>query len=339
MTMEDTPKRKEYTFEEIKKALLDPDKPFPPAALYFFSDIFPDDLERLAEVWPRVWTERRRGLLEDMESLAEADTLLYFDHVAEMCFTDADPVARATAIRLLWQSQNEDLVPKLLKILKDDPESIVRAAAATGLGMFVYMGELEEIGEETFDNLVDRLIQKHLSTDDELVRRCALESLGYASHPEIPDLILRAYNSNYDEWLQSALIAMGRSCDQRWTESVLTMINHPDNLVRYEAVRAAGELELKDARDMLFNLLEEGTDDDDLYFAAIWSLTKIGGDGVRELIEMSLDETEDPDDIQFLEEALENLDFTEQVNKFDMMYIDEDQLDDWGDEDDLPFAF
>ncbi len=115
MTMEDTPKRKEYTFEEIKKALLDPDKPFPPAALYFFSDILPDELERLAEVWPRVWTERRRGLLEDMESLAEADTLLYFDQVAEMCFTDADPVARATAIRLLWQSQNEDLVPKLLE--------------------------------------------------------------------------------------------------------------------------------------------------------------------------------------------------------------------------------
>ena len=90
---------------------------------------------------------------------------------------------------------------------------------------------------------------------------------------------------------------------------------------------------------MLFDLLEAGTDDDDLYFAAIWFLTKIGGDGVRELIEMSLDETEDPDDIQFLEEALENLDFTEQVNKFDMMYIDEDQLDEWGDEDDLPFAF
>ncbi len=74
--------------------------------------------------------------------------------------------------------------------------------------------------------------------------------------------------------------------------------------------------------------MEAGTDDDDLYFAAIWSLTKIGGDGrPRSVIEMNLDETEDPYDIQFLEEALENLDFTEQVNKFDMMYIDEDQLD------------
>lgn len=339
MTMEENPNPKEYTFEEIQAALLDPDKPFPAPALNFFSDIMPGDLARLADVWPRIWTERRRGLLEDMENMAEADTLLYFDSVAEMCLTDADPVARATAIRLLWQSQNEDLVPKLLNLLKDDPESIVRAAAATGLGIFVYQGELEEISEETYQNLVDRLIQKHLSTDDDLVRRCALESLGYATHPELPDLIQRAYNSNYDEWLQSALIAMGRSCDQRWRDPVLTMINHPDNLVCYEAVRAAGELELKDAREAIFDLLEAGTDDDDLYFAAIWSLTKIGGDGVRELIEMNLEDTENPDEIQFLEEALENLDFTEQVNMFDMMYVDEDQLDDWEDEDDLPFAF
>ncbi len=113
------------------------------------------------------------------------------------------------------------------------------------------MGELEEIGEETFDNLVDRLIQKHLSTDDELVRRCALNPWDTSAIRTffLSTIPVGAYNSNYDEWLQSALIAMGRSCDQRWNPSVLTMINHPDNLVRYEACPpAAGELELQDAR-------------------------------------------------------------------------------------------
>lgn len=339
--MEDSSARKTYEFTEIKNALLDEEKPFPPSALYFFSDISQEDLSQLEQVWPKVRTGRRRGLLEDMEEMAEADTLLFFDNVAIMALKDADPVARATAIRLLWQSQNEELVPVFTKILKEDAESIVRAAAATALGLFVYLGELEEIKESTYRDLVDRLIDVHLGTDEALVRRRALEALGYANHPDVPGFIKRAYETHNEDWLQSALFAMGRSCDSRWVENVLTMMDHPDNLVRYEAIRAAGELEAKDARQPLFDLLEEGTDDNDIYFAAIWSLSKIGGEDVRQLIELSLEETDDPDEIQFLEEALENLDFTEQVNLFDMMYIDEDELDNWSDdeEDDLPYAY
>jgi HEAT repeat protein len=328
----DSPYQQTFEFSEIKDALLNKDKPFPPSLMYFFSDITPEDLERLKAVWPEVETQRRRGLLEDMETLAEGDTLLFFDYVAVMCLEDEDPVARATAIRLLWQSQQEYLAPKLLKMLIDDPESIVRAAAATGLGMFVYLGELEEIKPSTYQEILESLIKVHLSSDDRLVRRRALESLGYASHPEVQHFIENAYQSNDEEWLQSALFAMGRSYNKRWVNAVLRMIDHPDDMVRYEAVRAAGELETEDARDPIFELLEEGTEDDDLYFAAIWSLTKIGGRGVRELIEMSLDDTDDPDEIRFLEEALENLNFTEQINLFDMMYVEDEDPEDWLDD-------
>ena len=330
----DSPYHKDFKFTEIKQALLNNDAPFPPTMVYFFSDISDEELAQLKPVWPNIWTERRRGLLEDMEVLAEKDTLLFFDHVAIMCLEDEDPVARATAIRLLWQSHKEKLVPLFLNLLKEDPESIVRAAAATGLGLFVYLGELEEIKTAIFQDVVQSLVDSHLSSDDRLVRRRALESLGYASHEDVPDLIQRAYDTNDEEWLQSALTAMGRSCDQHWTPLVLRMFNHPDSLVCYEAVRAAGELESEDARDLLFDLLEEGTEDDNLYFAAIWSLTKIGGDGVRALIEMNLEETEDLDEIQFLEEALENLDFTEQSNLFNLMYVEKDDPADWLDDED-----
>lgn len=329
-----SPNQKDYEFEAIKAALLNNAAPFPPAMIYFFSDIVPEDLALLEAVWPEVWIERRRGLLEDMETLAEGDTLLYFDPVAEMCLEDQDPVARATAIRLLWQSENPKLVPLLLKRLQEDPEAIVQAAAATALGVFVYLGELDKIKTPTFQDLLSDLIKAHLDAKDELVRRRALESLGYASHPDVPDLIRRAYETNDEEWLQSALVAMGRSCDQRWTDAVLKMFDHPDSIVREEAIRAAGELETEQARELIFDLLEEGTDDEDIYYAAIWSLSKIGGEGVREAIEFALEDTEDLDEIRFFEEALENLDFTEQVNQFDLMSFDEEDLDDWFDEDD-----
>ncbi len=330
--MKDSPYQKEPKFSEIKAALLNPETPFPAGLLYFFSDITQKNLDKLHDVWPQVSTLRRRGMLEDMETLAEGDTLLFFDTFATMCLDDEDPVARVTAIRLLWQSQQEDLVPRLINMMKEDPESIVRAASATGLGNFVYFGECEEIDESTYQNLFDRLMETYLSTDEVLVRRRALEALGYANHPDVRGFIQSAYDSNDDEWLQSALFAMGRSCDLRWAQSVLRMIDHPDLSVRYEAVRAAGELEIQEARELLFELLEEGTDDEDLYFATIWSLTKIGGEGVRSLIEMNLEDADDPEEIQFLEEALENLNFTEQVNLFDMMYVEEEDFEDWEDD-------
>ena len=189
---------------------------------------------------------------------------------------------------------------------------------------------MKQINQKVLKNL----IQVYLGSDEELVRRRSLESLGYTSHPDVSGFIQRAYDSNNEEWLQSALFAMGRSLDKRWNQSVLRMIDHPDLQVRYEAVRAAGELELQEAREMIFDLLEEGTDDNDLYFAAIWSLTKIGGKDVRALIEMNLEETDDLEEIQILEEALENLDFTEQTNLFGMMYVEENDLESWEDEDD-----
>jgi len=315
-------------FSEVSDALLNNERPFPAGLLYFFSDLGREDLRRLSEVWPKVRVQRRRALLEDMENLAEADTLLFFDHFATSCLEDEDPVARATAIRLLWQSQNEDLVPLLIKRMTEDTESIVRAAAATGLGMFVYLGELDEIKTATYEDLLQKLIQTHLGSDDVLVRRRALEALGYASHPDIPGFIKKAHDTNDDDWLQSALFAMGRSYDQRWIKSVVQMLDHPDPMVQYEAVRAAGELEAQEARDLLLDLLDTCPDDQDLLFAAIWSLTKIGEGGVRELIEMSLEETNDPEEQQFLEEALENLDFSEQVNAFDMLVLEEDP-EDW----------
>ncbi|QRN82288.1 HEAT repeat domain-containing protein [Chloroflexota bacterium] len=329
----DSPNQKEFTFDEIKTALLDNASPFPTQMVYFFSDISTQNLRSLKEVWPQIWLDRRRGLLEDMENMAEADTLLFFDNVALMALDDEDPVARSTAIRLLWQSEEEKLALRLLTLLVEDPNPIVRAAAATGLGIFVYLGELEEISAETFNKVMTGLIEAHRGSDEVLVRRRALEALGYASHPDVPVFIQQAYESNDEDWLQTALFAMGRSCDQeRYARMVLRMFEHPDMVVRYEAIRAAGELELTAAREVLFDLLEEGTDDDDIYFAAIWALSKIGGQGVRNLIEMNLEEAVDAEELQLLEEALENLDFTEQVNSFDLMLVDEDDPSEWVDE-------
>jgi len=107
------------------------------------------------------------------------------------------------------------------------------------------------------------------------VRRRALESLANSSHDLVATAIAEAYDSE-DQRLQiSALFAMGRSCDERWSEIVLAELDNEDAEFRYEAARAAGELEIEEAIPALSRFVFD--DDVDVRDVAIWSLGEIGG--------------------------------------------------------------
>jgi hypothetical protein len=68
-------------------------------------------------------------------------------------------------------------------------------------------------------------------------------------------------------------------------------------------------------------------EDDRILSSVIWSLSQIGGEDVRTYLENLLDQIEDEDQIAFLEEALDNLAFTEDLDRFDLLAFDpEDEL-------------
>jgi hypothetical protein len=74
----------------------------------------------------------------------------------------------------------------------------------------------------------------------------------------------------------------------------------------------------------LLKLLGE-EEDADILSAIIWSLSQIGGEDVRTYLENLLDVIEDDDEqIAFLEEALDNLAFTEDLDRFDLLAFDPD---------------
>jgi HEAT repeat protein len=312
-------KRTQVSFKQVIDDLLNNDKPFSPVHLHRFSDIDPADLAAVRIAWPQIAVERRLSLLQDLEDLAETDTLVSFDDLARFALEDTDPHVRTVAIRLLWESEDAHLIPIFIKMMRTDPDDLVRATAASGLGLFVYLGELEDISEEKRKQLEDSLLSVYQSNDKPIVRRRALEALGYSSREEVPAFIEAAYQSSDKEWLASALFAMGRSADERWEKQVLAMLDHSEPEVRLEAIRAAGELELAEARKPLLVLLKEDEGlDFDLRSATIWSLSQIGGVGVRELFERLADKTEDEDEEFILEEALDNLSFKEGSGSFGM---------------------
>jgi HEAT repeat protein len=289
-----------------------------------FSDMDPASLKALHEAWPRVSVERKRKLLEGLENLSEEDTLVSFDEFARSLLGDPDPEVRMRAIRLLDEADDSKLIPVFIQIMDEDPDSETRAEAASALGKFVELGELEEIPEDARRQVEDALLEKANSEDHVQVRRNALESLGFSSRPEVITFIQSSFRRENPEWQANALFAMGRSFDDRWEEAVLSRLLDENSLVRLAAVEAAGELRLASARVALFHVLEE-EEEDDISSAAIWSLSQVGGEDVRLYIENLLDLAEEDEDVEFLEEALENVEFTDELNRFDLLSIDPDE--------------
>jgi hypothetical protein len=291
-------------FNIIIEALLDESKPFSPKYLHRLSDLEPADISSFSNAWPKVSTKRRQALLEDLEELHIADDLLCFEDVGRLSLKDSDPGVRKLAISILREYELVDLLPTFIHMADHDPDAEVRAAAAAALATYVYMGEVEDISPQKLERVEECLLKLATGSDTHLVRR-------------------RAFASSDTNWLITALFAMGRSANSRWKPQVMQMLSHQRPAVRAEAAGAAGELEIKTAVPKLLDLLEDV--DIDVRMASIWALSQIGGPGVRPALEALLENTDDDEEARQLDNALENLDFTEEMNELALLEIPEDE--------------
>lgn len=337
------------SFDKVISALLDITHPFQPVHLHRFSDLSNSDLQLLMTAWEKIDPNRRVSLLEDLEDLADADTLVSFDDLGKFALNDPNPRVREIALRLLWECDDPALVSKFIQMVDTDPDQKVRSAAATALGQFIYIGELEEIPESILHRIENKLLDlTNNEAETKLLRRRALEALGFSSRPELKDLIRAAYSKDDHEWLVSSIFAMGRSANSTWIPFVLDMLDSENEEVLFETVRAAGELEAAAARKPIMKIVKSQPAGSEVRMAGIWALSKIGGEKVRDTLEDLLERSEDEDEIDLLEDALENLEFTEGFNKFGLldyepededklihMALEEEMDEDIEDEDDL----
>jgi HEAT repeat protein len=298
-------------FEQVLKALQDTETSFPPRFLNRFSDLEAGDLAQLGKIWPDLPAWRRKALLEDIEQLGQEDTIMSFEAIGLFALADSDPEVRLPAVRTLWEYENPAHIDIFFSLLDRDQSPEVRAAAASALGHYIYLGELEEIRSDRQRAIEDRLLIVMEQEQAAEVRRSALESLGYSSRDEVPALIEAAYQSEEKEWIASALFAMGRSANSAWKPQVMEMLDNPHPVIRAEAARAAGELELGAASPRLLELLDDP--DDRTRLASIWSLSQLGGEGVHEALVRAYDDSEDEDDRKYIEAAIDNLTFNEDM--------------------------
>lgn len=330
----------ELNFQSVLDHLLDSKKDIPAGHLGYYSDLDPKSLRLFMDVWSSVPQKRKLLLLDSLIAHLDEDTIVSYEDIGRSLLGDPDAEVRARALGLLAESDDPRLVDTLLNIFQADSDLAPRLKAAALLGEFVLMGELEELDETRQRKIEDALIAVIRSDENPSLRRAAVEAFGYSGRDEAVAILESAYEREDPIWVASALRAMGRSHDNRWDDSVISKLLDPDPRVRFAAAEAAGELNIQDASPIMLKMLEDEEEDDEVTLAAIWALSQIGGEDARIYLLSLLENAEDDEARDFLEGALENLDFNEEMNKFDLLSLDEDDdlsefdEDDFYDEDD-----
>ncbi len=312
------------TFQNVLDHLLDSKKDIPQNHLKFYSDLDPKSLQLFLDVWPRVQPARKLVLLDQLLSHLDSDTIVSYEEIGKALLDDPDGEVRARAIRLLVESDDPKLADKLIDIFLHDAELAPRLEAVQLLGEFILLGELDKVNQSLQRRMEDALIGLVRSEEESVLRKRALESLSYSSRPEIAALIESAFERVDPAWVAAALRAMGRSHDERWNENVVSKLLDEDPTIKFAAVEAAGQLIIEEAVPILLQILDDEEEPEEVATAAIWALSQIGGDDARTYLVALIDQTEDEELVEFLEDALENLNFTEEFNKFELLTLDEE---------------
>jgi HEAT repeat protein len=236
-----------------------------------------EDRDTLREVWPTIAPQRRARIIGSLASIIEDNIDLDFRRVFLNALEDSDADIRIKAIEGLTEDTSTLLLGRLLTILRNDPDKDVRETAATALGRFTYLAELNKLSKLVEDTtLRDALVQSARNrAENEDVRRRAVESLGYYNgNKEVQELIAEQYKQG-DKHGESAVLAMGRTMDREWSPIIMHELKSTRPAMRYEAAHAAGEMTLTEALPLLVDMTEDA--DLEVRLSAIWALGQIGG--------------------------------------------------------------
>ncbi len=270
-------------FAEILRALADVNQPFTAALTYGLSGLDRQQLAELERRWPHYPVERRRNLLQHLNAASEHNFELDFRDINHIALADADSEVRQYAIEGLWEDESPALMHKLIHSAQSDPSPEVRAAALIELGRFILLGEYEDIPAEDARLAQDTVLDILRTEEDTEIHRRALEAIANCGREGVHELVREAYEHEDLKMRISAVFAMGRTCDTVWAPEVLREIDSEVPEMRYEAVRAAGQLELKEAIPHLARLIDE-TEDIEILEIAIWALGEIGGEKAQKLL-------------------------------------------------------
>ena len=134
----------------------------------------------------------RLELLSEMEERYEKKDKKYFTHLLE----HNDFVIRTRAVCILVDLGGEEMVPHVAKVLKNDPNELVRHEAAFSLGQMCYRSGIKPLEDAV------------RSDPSFFVRHEAAIALGVIGSQEAKETLQRALEDSSEPVRESAVVAL-----------------------------------------------------------------------------------------------------------------------------------
>lgn len=278
--------------EQTIAKLVNPDKTLADSWLTDLSNLNSAELAKLERAWPEVEAKRRGQVMRRLIELAEDNFELDFDNIFKGRLKDEDAGVRVKAIEGLWENEEASLIEPLIERLEKDDSEEVQAAAATALGKFALLAELQKL-RPNYKERVSRSLLEVINDASQPVevKRRALEAAAPLTLPQMNKAIAEAYQSGDSKLKISAIFAMGKSGNPSWLPILLKGLSSPDAELRYEAAGACGELGEEEAASYLCEMVNDP--DVDVRLVAIQALGKIGGPEAKGCLEKCLNHADE----------------------------------------------
>ena len=252
----------------------------------WLADLSDADLTKTAGfsiAWNAISEERRLSIIERLIELTKDRIHLNYNYLFKYCLDDIFETVRQRAVEGLWECEDRTLIPILCSLLKSDPSSDVRGAAAKGLSWFADLASAGKILARDSDRVLNGLLSSISNLEEDMsVRSKALISASVINHDLITENINWAYESEIPELQSSAISSMGRNGDPSWLPNLTKELENPLVEIRRMAVLACGAIEEPETIAHLIPLI----DDEDLQvqLAVIYSIGNIGGSMARKIL-------------------------------------------------------
>ncbi|HOG22308.1 MAG TPA: HEAT repeat domain-containing protein [Flexilinea sp.] len=312
MKQEKNNQNKKNKFSDILSELRENNRELTYKEIQSFSDLSEENLAQFRQTWNLLSNKRKEMFFELLLVEFMSNTLMDFSEIALIGLNDEDPIIRRGSLKLLMDNRKSYFLDRLISISKQDPDTEVRLDAISTLGYFLMDTDTAERGKNKAEKVL-KTLESLMESPDKMTRLRVMEALAYVDHPSIIPLVYASLTSDIDTEIASGLRAVQNSLNRRWAANVIENLDHPNPDVQYEAIKAVGELQLKRARNRILSLLARFDQlDDDILDATILTASQLGGNQVKEMIEMIEEIFEDEEDMaELFEEAKSNLELVD----------------------------
>ena len=208
--------------EKIIADLVNIEQPLRNSRLVGLSNLSSEELELWEQVWNSIESKRQRQIMYRLVEMAEDNLQLNFDGIFRNCLKDQDTEVRGKAVEGLWESEDTSLISPFINLLEQDGSVNVQVAAATALGKFAMLAELNKLRScytsKICQTLLGVISDKNRAVE---VRRRALEAVAPLNLPQVEKNIREAYQSHSRKLKSSAIYAMGKNCNRSWLPLLL----------------------------------------------------------------------------------------------------------------------